>query len=198
MTQDSLTLATLIGSRICHDIISPIGAISNGLELVALTGQADTPEMNLISQSVEGANARVRFYRVALGLASSEQRLGAPEIKNILAGFYADTRMSCDWAVPEDARRDEVQAVLLALLCLGSALASGGVFTVTKDNGVWEISGVGKPRAPEALWSTLKSVSIPDGLQPSEVQFAMLPRCTNALERVLTYTITDESVSIRF
>ncbi len=199
LTESSLTLGTLIASRICHDIISPIGAISNGLELVALTGNGNTPEMELIEQSVAGANARVRFYRVALGLASQEQKLGASEIKNILAGYYADTRFTCAWRALEDVRRDEVQAVLLALLCVASALPTGGELVVQHEDNVWEISGTAsQTRAVEALWTVLSGQGDANGLQPSEVQFAMLPRCTQALERVLTHQITETDVTIRF
>lgn len=199
LSESSLTLGTLIASRICHDIISPIGAISNGLELVALTGNANTPEMELIEQSVAGANARVRFYRVALGLASHEQKLGPSEIKNILAGYYADTRFTCAWRVSDDVPRDEVQALLLALLCVGSGLPLGGELVVQRDGDVWEVSGTGKQsRTPEALWAVLSGRGDVSGLQPSEVQFAMLPRCTQALERVLTHQVSETGAQIRF
>ena len=50
----------LVGARICHDLISPIGAIGNGIELLGLTGVAPGPEMQLISDSAAGAQARVR------------------------------------------------------------------------------------------------------------------------------------------
>ncbi len=199
LTESSLALGTLIASRICHDVISPIGAISNGLELVALTGNADTPEMELISQSVDGANARIRFYRVALGLASSEQKLGASEIKNILHGFYADTRVVCAWRVSDDVRRDEVQAVFLALMSVSSALPLGGEMTVQRQDNVWSITGIGKQiRAPEPLWAALTGGGNIQDMKPSEVQFAMLPRCTQELERVLTYQTSETEAVIRF
>ena len=73
---DKPDLAALLGSRICHDLISPIGAIGNGLELLMMDGSAAGPEMALISESVGNANARIRFFRVAYGLAQGNQRLG--------------------------------------------------------------------------------------------------------------------------
>jgi histidine phosphotransferase ChpT len=69
-------LTSLIGSRICHDLISPLGAIGNGVELLAMSGTAPGPEMDLISQSVENANARIRFFRVAFGAARGGQPRG--------------------------------------------------------------------------------------------------------------------------
>ena len=72
MWQSNHNLASLIGSRICHDLISPIGAICNGLELMQLDGRPISPEMTLISESVNHANARIRFLRVAFGMAGDQ------------------------------------------------------------------------------------------------------------------------------
>ena len=58
-------LAALVGSRICHDLISPIGAIGNGVELLALTDGDTGAEMELISESVQNASARIRYLRIA-------------------------------------------------------------------------------------------------------------------------------------
>ena len=75
MAQTELDLAALISSRICHDLISPIGAINNGLELLGMSGQSlDTPEMSLINESVQNASARIRFFRIAYGAASEQNR----------------------------------------------------------------------------------------------------------------------------
>ena len=84
-------LAALIGSRICHDLISPIGAIGNGLELLSMSG-AGGPEVALISDSVANANARIRFFRIAFGHASPEQGTSRSEILSILQGYlWRDT-----------------------------------------------------------------------------------------------------------
>jgi len=58
MTKQDRDLTALIGSRICHDLISPLGAIGNGVELLQLSGMGDSPEMALISESVTNANLR--------------------------------------------------------------------------------------------------------------------------------------------
>ena len=73
--QDKPDLAALIASRICHDLISPLGAIGNGVELLAMEPGGTRPEMALISESVANANARIRFFRICFGQASSDQRI---------------------------------------------------------------------------------------------------------------------------
>ena len=90
MTHTPLSLATLVGSRICHDLISPVGAIGNGVELIAMGGPINTPELTLISDSVANASARIKFFRIAFGVASPEQTLGAPSVKAIVEDTYAE------------------------------------------------------------------------------------------------------------
>lgn len=74
--------AALIPSRICHDVISQIGAIGNGMELMALSSgqEQSSPELDLILQSVENANARIRFFRIAYGSALSTHLVGRQEV----------------------------------------------------------------------------------------------------------------------
>ena len=62
MKHDPLHLATLIGSRICHDLVSPIGAIKNGLELLHLSSEkSNGPEICPIEKSTDNAIGRVNF-----------------------------------------------------------------------------------------------------------------------------------------
>ncbi len=89
--QDKPDLAALIGSRICHDLISPIGAIGNGVELLMMDGAAKTPELALIAESVANANARIRFFRVAFGAAGGDQRIAKGEVAGIIADMTRRT-----------------------------------------------------------------------------------------------------------
>jgi histidine phosphotransferase ChpT len=73
MAQNDLDLAALVSSRICHDLLSLIGAINNGLELLNMSGASPIgPEMQLICDSVKSASARIRFFRIAFGAASDD------------------------------------------------------------------------------------------------------------------------------
>ena len=98
--------AALIGSRICHDLISPLGAIGNGVELLEMSSAGASPEMALISESVASANARIRFFRIAFGAAGSGGSVAAAEIRSILAA------MTHAWI-----RAQHSMAELLAMAC---------------------------------------------------------------------------------
>ncbi|GGG59476.1 histidine phosphotransferase [Salipiger pallidus] len=175
MPIDTAKLATLVASRLCHDLVSPVGAISNGLELIALAGTPGPEEMELIEQSCTSATARLNFFRVAFGNASTEQDVGYREAAKLLANYSAGSRLVMEWTLTTDAPRTEVQLAFLAALCCESALPMGGKVKVGLDGETWHISGTGQRVAPEEhLWSALSTASYDDDLAPARVQFALL------------------------
>lgn len=198
MSQPDFTLAALVGSRICHDLISPVGAIHNGIELMTMSGPIDTPELCLISDSVDNASARIKFFRIAFGVASTEQMIGAPEIGTVIRGIYGEGRHEADWQGKGDVPRDEVQAIYLGMLCLESALPQGGLITVSGHAAHWTLTATG-PRItldPDAR-AALDGV-LPAGLRPSHVQYALLPRCLANSGKSLQFAQSGASLSLSF
>ncbi|MHC9237672.1 histidine phosphotransferase family protein [Pseudooceanicola sp. 502str34] len=203
MWQSNHNLASLIGSRICHDLISPIGAIQNGVELLTLDSSATVtgPEMSLISDSVNHATSRIRFLRVAFGLAGTDQQMSATEITSILDAISGTSRVTFDWTLTGTSPRSEVQLVFLALQCFESAMPHGGTVTVTRqaDDRGWEVSGPADPDRPDPrLWRALDDPTAQAAIQPAQVQFALLPALlTDHGRRILLQTGPD-SVTMRF
>jgi histidine phosphotransferase ChpT len=188
MTHDlTRDIAAMIGSRICHDLISPVGAISNGVELLAMTSDAPSaaasPELNLISESVDNATARVKFFRIAFGMASAGQMTGQQEMVSIFKGL--DTpRLTHKWKVDQDMPREEVKLACLMLLCAETALPRGGEICISNTNGQWTVSARSdKLATPPDLWAHLSSVTSADGLKPSQVQFLLAPLQADGLGR---------------
>lgn len=173
MTQD---IASLVGSRICHDLISPIGAISNGVELMGMTQSADGAEMALINDSVMNASARIRFFRIAFGKASPEQLIGHTEVAQILAATEPGGRVKYDWQVPDKQSRLRVRAAFLAIQCIECALPRGGTITIMEDGEGWALRGVGADmRWDDQLWDSLTNQFSQIEHTPAQVQFALLP-----------------------
>jgi len=127
-------IATLISSRICHDMINPIGAISNGLELLALTGMPFSPEWALIRDSVDAASAKLRFLRIAFGDAESGSMISATEIADILAGYYNTPQNKLNWAINAAVERLDLRLLFLILLCTEKMTPYGGHTVVEKTN----------------------------------------------------------------
>ena len=172
---DKSDLTALIGSRICHDLISPIGAISNGLELLMLDGTQGGPEMVLIAESVANANARIRYFRVAYGLALPDQRIGRSEVQSILADMTIGGRLQIDWQSGADLSRGEVKIVFLLLQCLESAMAYGGQVTVIAADEKWQITGrANKLKINTDLWEVLANPTATPDITPAFVQFPLV------------------------
>ncbi|PZQ95601.1 MAG: histidine phosphotransferase [Cereibacter sphaeroides] len=171
---DKPDLAALIGSRICHDLISPIGAISNGVELLAMDGATKGPELSLISESVSNANARIRLFRIAFGSTGGDSRIARGEVITILADITRGSRLRIDWTSPTDLSRRDVKLAFLAIQCMESAMPWGGQISVANTDH-WTVSGEAhRLRIEPALWDALTDPKAEVEITPAMVHFALL------------------------
>lgn len=190
-------LSALIGSRICHDLISPLGAIGNGLELLQMSGATEGPEMALIADSVESANARIRFFRIAYGDAQSNQMIKGAELRGALHGSYQGGRLTIAWQ-PEDMLRSEAKRGFLALQCLESAMPYGGTIKVTGPSSALSFRGEAQRFAFEPqLWDGLAGKCALDGLRPAQVQFGLLAEMTREARRTISVARTETSLTVQ-
>jgi histidine phosphotransferase ChpT len=199
MNNDRL-LNDLIGSRICHDLISPLGAIGNGVELLSMSGAGAAPEMALISESIENANARIRYFRVAFGAASHSALIGNQEIRSILRDVYRGSRVKADWRAEQDLPRDEVKLAFLLILCLESALPWGGTIRVTRTNiGHWTLTAMGERQKIDAnLWDLVSNPNSQTEVTPSEVQFALVAPIANRMNRKVITVSDPQRITVNF
>ncbi|MEM8554910.1 MAG: histidine phosphotransferase family protein [Pseudomonadota bacterium] len=198
MTQNARDISALLGSRICHDLISPLGAIGNGLELLSMSGVANA-EMTLIAESVANANARVRFYRVAYGSASADHAMGRAEITGILDDINRGSRLSVSWKPEAACMRQDVKLAFLVIQCLETALPYGGQITVSHTEGVWRLHGsADKLKVDQDLWDLLAQNKPDVSISPSQVQFALVPEMVTALGRNLTLQMRDQDILVSY
>lgn len=196
MSKDSGNLAALIGSRICHDLISPIGAINNGLELLAMSDGAQGPEIELIGESVNNASARIRYFRVAFG-AASDQMVSEPEINSILNDIYGTTRIDVTWLPSGPQPRTLVRRAFLALQCLETALPYGGQIQVIEQDGSWTLTGsADKLNIVPELWDILTKNAPTTDVQPAHVQFALLPKIAAEDGQEIRISLSDSNIKI--
>ena len=191
-------LGALVGSRICHDLISPLGAIGNGVELITLTGQEPSPEISLIAESVESANARIRLFRVAFGAAGEEQTIGAQEISAIVEGMSRTGRHRIDWAAGGAARM-EVKLAFLVILCLESALPWGGDIRVTRSGETWSVEGrAERIKRDRMLWEALGDPAAPLAVNSSEVEFPLARDAAQRLGRHIAVEAEEGRIAVSF
>ena len=197
--QDKPDLAALIGSRICHDLISPIGAIGNGVELLMMDGAAKTPELALIAESVANANARIRFFRVAFGAANGDQRIARSEVAGIIADMTRGGRLQVEWTSPAELSRREVKLAFLLLQCLETAMAYGGKIRVERNETGWLMQAEApRLKLDPALWEVLTERHPPAEIGAGQVHFALVPEVLHAQGRRLVAELKENAIRLTF
>lgn len=171
MTAD---LSALVSARLCHDLISPMGAIGNGLELMQLSQPAASAELDLIAGSLGSAIAKLRFFRIAFGPADPQAMIAGDEIRAVTDSMFPG-RFSVSWTgAPADLSRATAKLVCLALLCLEKSLPMGGSASVAVAGETIAIAAESRRLAPPSdLWA-LAAGAAPAGLRSDAVQFALL------------------------
>jgi histidine phosphotransferase ChpT len=103
-----LDLAALLCSRVCHDVISPVGAIANGLELMEDTdtdAEMKRIAFEMVKKSANTATAKLKFCRIAFGAAGSAGSLiDMGEAGEVAKAFVGDEKMKLEWLVPHEHR----------------------------------------------------------------------------------------------
>ena len=137
MTTLDLKIAALVSSRLCHDLISPVGAICNGLEILKdeQDGEMRAHALSLIEASAEQASARLQYARIAFGAAGSagsEIELG--DALALTQNILRRGKVALDWRlenkmVPKDMVKLLLNLVLIAIDCI----PRGGTLSVTGD-----------------------------------------------------------------
>jgi len=197
--QDKPDLAALIASRICHDLISPIGAIGNGVELLAMDSRGQGPEMALISESAANANARIRFFRISFGAATGDQRIARSEVMSVLTDLTRGGRISYVWTSVADLPRREVRLAFLLLQCLESALAYGGKVQVTRDDTGWTVlAEAARLKIDATLWEVLTEPRPPSEIGAGQVHFALVPEALARQGRRLVTEIGETTIKLAF
>src|SRR3954466_8256083 len=131
---DALELAALLCSRVCHDLISPVGAIVNGLEVLDDDPKPEDREfaLDLIRKSAKTASARLQFCRLAFGAAGSAGAgIGLGDAQTMARGHLEDAKTKIEWNLPRLLLpKNKVKLLLNMLVIAQQTIPRGGVLTV--------------------------------------------------------------------
>lgn len=137
VTLEALDLAALLCSRMCHDLISPTGAIVNGLEVFEESDDEETRSfaLELIRKSARTASARLQFCRVAFGAAgSATAQIDLGDAETLTRGFVEAEKVKVAWNLPRSAvAKSRVRLLMNMILVAAQAIPRGGVLTVEGD-----------------------------------------------------------------
>lgn len=126
----NVQLASLLSSRLCHDLVGPVGAVSNGIELIGEGVDEETRREAdaLIASSISQLVRRLAFYRMAFGQTGGQnQQIDVREAERVSREFYLGSRISFDWSGdPGDFDKSALRLALCLIVVAGEALAKGG------------------------------------------------------------------------
>ena len=191
-------VAALVAARLCHDLISPMGAIGNGLELLQMTPGAAGPELALVTDSLATALAKLRFYRVAFGPADPQARLSADEAATITEAMFRG-RFAVAWEAGDaDMPRTVARLAFLAVLCLERSLPMGGRVQARVDGAGIALQVEGRRTAPPRdLWALATEGRPVAELKPDGVQFALLAAALGETGHRLDARFTETGAALR-
>jgi histidine phosphotransferase ChpT len=148
-------LASLLCSRLCHDLMSPVGALNNGIELLA---DETDPEMRakclaLLADSARASANKLKFFRLAFGAGGGfGEQVDTHEAKAAIEGLFGDGKLELGWVVSDDKLPKGAVKLLLNLAMLaGDALVRGGRLDVGAETREGEIEIAVRAEGPRIL-----------------------------------------------
>ncbi|QIK95872.1 histidine phosphotransferase [Sphingomonas sp. HDW15A] len=188
---NAIDLASLLCSRLCHDLLSPVGALNNGLELMA---DEQDPEMRercleLLAESAKASANKLKFFRLAFGAGGGYgASIDTQEARAALEGLFGgDHKVDLGWMVSADSLSKNATKLLLNLaLIAGDALVRGGRLDVGVEVADGRLELVIRGEGPRILLDPKIRETIIKGSANGEVE----PRAAGAW---LAYTLATEA-----
>lgn len=136
MAEDKL--AEMLCARLCHDLVSPVGAISNGAEMLADEDDEvfRRQAIQLMSDSALQVAARLQFYRLAFGgMGGATERIAVSKLHDVTSEFFRGGKVDLGWRVSTDDIDSRAAKLLLNMILIaGEALVRGGNIEVRIDD----------------------------------------------------------------
>ena len=187
---NSVELASLLCSRLCHDLLSPVGALNNGIELLA---DEQDPEMRercleLLAESARATANKLKFFRLAFGAGGGfGEEIDTREAKTALEGLYGDKQTELGWMVGDDKLpKGAVKLLLNLAMIAGDALVRGGRLDVGAERRNGSLEMVIRAEGPRILLDPKLRETIANGHSGGEVE----PRAAGAW---LAHTLAAEA-----
>ena len=183
-----LDLAALLCSKVCHDVISPVGAIANGLEVLEEEQDAEMRDIafDLVRRSSRQASAKLQFCRIAFGAAGSAgSSIDTGDAEDVAKKFIGDDKVTLEWEIPREIRpKNQVKLMLNLVMLAISSIPRGGKITMgVVDGGGLTVRAEGKnAKVPEKTLVMLEGDAQQDAMDARLAQVYYTLRLANECE----------------
>lgn len=200
----STDLAALLCSRLCHDMLSPVGALSNGLELLA---DETDPEMRanvieLLEQSARTSADKLKFFRLAFGAAGGfGEAVPVEEAKDVVSALVSNAkRVKLNWAVTENSLPKPAVKVMLNLAQIAlDTLVRGGTLDIGAEVREGNIEIVARATGDKIAFDETIGRALQDEIAPGEITSRtaaahMIALLAEELGGALQYALSDDAL----
>lgn len=173
------SLAALLCARICHDLISPVGALGTAIEILDDESNTDMHEdaLELVRNSSKQATAKLKFLRLAFGAGGTAPGvIASHEIQELADNMFATSKPDLAWNLNTDGIDKDHTRILLNLIMLAvQAAPRGGVVTISRVENDGKIrfelvSEGNRARLDEAVARALFGKAPTDGFDGRSIQ----------------------------
>ena len=190
-------------SKICHDLVSPVGAVNNGIEFLNDMG-ADGLEdgLGLIEHSARQTSVRLQLFRMCYGAGGSDAKTTGKMVYETFQNFVAGTKLLMQWDLMNDMPDQDLPAgfmktLLNAMVFVGEAMPKGGVVSVSIVDGEMVVSGNGdliKPK--DGAIDALNGDSSTEDLSPKSIHGYITGAYANLFGLSLSHSCDDQVVKV--
>ena len=169
------TLAALLCARICHDLVSPVGALGTAIEILDDDGNADMHDdaLELVKSSSRKASAKLKYLRLAFGAAGSAPGvLATAELETLTRDMFSDAKPDLAFDFHADGLDKGRARLLLNLVMLGvQAVPRGGEVRVVSEDTALKVIATGpRARLDEGIARALSGRAPEDGFDGRSIQ----------------------------
>ena len=198
---DDIEFSALLCSRLCHDLISPVGAIANGLEIMADEDDEmmRVEVMKLLGQSTEVTSAKLKFFRLSFGSAGGfGEKVPLSEAENAIRGLFGTGKITLTWQSNVGGMdKDAMKLMLNMVLVAGESLIRGGdlLVEIKEDSHVTDINVTvrgDKVIFSESLRQAILGELSKDSIEPKSAPAFLAAHVAAKLGSKITYIAHNE------
>ena len=190
-------------SKICHDLVSPVGAVNNGIEFLNDMGADGLQDgLGLIEHSARQASVRLQLFRMCYGAGGSDAKTTGKMVYETFQNYVAGTKISMEWDLMNDMPDQDLPAgfmkvLLNTMVFVGEAMPKGGVVSVTMNDDEMIVSGSGdliKPK--DGAIDALEGVISMEDLSPKSIHGYITYAYAQLFGVLLSHSCDDQSIKL--